>query len=97
MAASAVPRLEQIDIHSLHCRLGHISADAIRSLVRNNAIEGVQLFDDGSPIICNSCQYAKLTRKAIRSEREAPPARHFGDEVHSDLWGPSPIFSLGGR
>ena len=87
--------VEQVDMHTLHCRLGHISADAIRSLICNHAIDGVQLVDDGSQIVCDSCEYAKLTRKPIRSERVAPPAKHFGAEVHTDLWGPSPISSLG--
>jgi transposase InsO family protein len=89
--------VEQVDIHTLHRHLGHIAADAIRSLIRNNAIEGIQLIDDGSPIICDSCEYAKLTRKPIRSERTAPPAKNFGAEIHTDLWGPSPVNSLGGR
>ena len=35
--------------------------------------------------------------KPIRSECVAPPAKHFGAEVHTDLWGPSPISSLGRR
>ena len=96
-AAYNASALEQVDIHSLHRRLGHISADSIRSLIRNNAITGIQLIDDGSPIICDSCEYARMTRKPIRSERVAPPAQQFGAEIHSDLWGPSPVTSLGGR
>ena len=89
--------VEKVDMHTLHRRLGHIPSDAIRSLIRNHAIDGIELIDDGSQIICDSCEYAKLTRKSIRSERVAPPAKHFGAEIHTDLWGPSPISSLGGR
>jgi transposase InsO family protein len=33
----------------------------------------------------------------IHKEREAPLADTFGAEVHTDLWGPSPVPSLGGR
>jgi hypothetical protein len=33
----------------------------------------------------------------IRKEREAAPAQGFGKEIHTDLWGPSPTNSLGGR
>jgi hypothetical protein len=53
--------VEQVNIHTLHRRLGHISADTICSLIRNNAITGIQLIDDGSSIICDSCEYAKTT------------------------------------
>ena len=95
-AAIDTTPVEQIDIHTLHQRLGHIAADTIRALVRNHAIDGIELIDDGSPIICDSCEYAKMTRKVILKERKAPPAKRFGDEIHTDLWGPSPINSLGG-
>jgi hypothetical protein len=88
--------VEHIDIHTLHRRLGHITADAIRALISNSAITGIRIIDDGSPIICNSCEYAKLTRKLIKSKRSAPPANQFGEEIHSDVWGPSPTNSLGG-
>jgi hypothetical protein len=95
-AANTSP-VERVDIHTLHRRLGHISATAIRSLVRHHAISGIELIDHGSPIICDSCKYAKMTRKVILKERVAPPAKRFGDEIHTDLWGPSPVNSLGGR
>jgi hypothetical protein len=34
---------------------------------------------------------------AIKPERQAPPATSFGEEVHSDVWGPSPDNSIGGK
>ena len=95
-AASATASV-QVDIHTLHQHLSHISTDAIRNLIRYNAIDGIKLIDGGSPIICKSCEYAKLTRKPIKSERSTPLAKQFGDEVHTDLWGPSVSASLGGR
>jgi len=66
-------------------------------LIFTNAITGVQLVDNPSaPFTCDSCDYAKLTRKPIRKERQAPLAKVFGDEVHTDVWGPAPVQSLGG-
>ena len=96
-AAADTAPVERIDMHTLHRCLSHIAADAIRALMRNHAITGIDLIDDGSPIICDSCEYAKMTRKVILKECKAPPAKRFGDEIHTDLWGPSPINSLGGR
>jgi transposase InsO family protein len=29
--------------------------------------------------------------------RISPPAQHFGDEIHTDVWGPSPIATCQGR
>ena len=38
-----------------------------------------------------------MTRKSIKSEQSAPPAKHFRDEIHTNLWGPSRTPSLRGR
>src|SRR5579863_10203288 len=81
----------------LHRCLAHIAPDAIRNMVQSGAIEGIQLIDNGSTLICKACEQAKATCKEIRKEHKAPLADAFGDEVHSDLWGLSPIPSLGER
>ena len=94
---AAVTPDESVDILTLHRRLGHSSPDAIRALFKAKAITGIQLHDDLPPFSCDSCEYAKMTRKAIRKEREAPPAQAFAEEIHTDVWGPSPTDSLGGR
>jgi hypothetical protein len=95
-AASATAN-EVIDIRTLHRRLGHVAVDTIRALVCTQAIQGVSLTDDGQPLYCESCEYAKATWKPIKKEHEAAQASAFGIEVHTDLWGPSPIQTLGGR
>jgi hypothetical protein len=97
LTAASANAIEQVNIHTLHQRLGHISADAIHNLIHHGAITGIKLVDDGSLIICQSCEYAKMTRKSIKSEQSAPPAKHFRDEIYSNLWGPSRTASLGGR
>ena len=95
MANAAV---EQVYIHTLHRQLRHVSFDMIRNLVRTNAVTGLQIIDDGSPFSCDSCAYAKMTRKNICKEHRAPLATAFGDEIHTDVWGgPSTLLSLGGR
>ena len=64
--------------------------------MKSGAIEGIQLIDNGSAIICNLCDYAKTTCKPIQKEGDTPLANAFGAEVHTDLWGPLPTPSLGG-
>ena len=88
---------EPVDILMLHHRLGHISVNAIRALIHAGFITGIQLIDDFPPFICNSCEYAKTTQKAIHKEHKAPQAQAFGNEVHTDVWGLSPNLSLRGR
>ena len=87
---------EVIDIRTLHRRLGHVAASTIRVLVRSQAIQGISLIDDGQPLYCESCEYAKATRKVIEKERQGAQASAFGIEIHTDLW-TSPSPSLGGR
>src|SRR6266403_2546778 len=60
---TAAATAESVDILMIHQRLGHISVDTIRSLVCTNAVTGLQLIDSAtsSPLVCNSCDYAKVT------------------------------------
>jgi hypothetical protein len=96
-AYAASVAAEVIDVTVLHRQLGHIAADTVRSLVRSQAILGVSLIDNGQPIYCESCEYTKATRKPIKKEREGALAKNFGEEIHTDLWGPSQLQTLGGR
>ncbi len=94
---AAIVLEERIDLKMLHRHLAHIAPDAIRKMVRDRVIEGIDLVDDGSVFICEACKQAKATRKEIRKERVTPLADAFGGEVHTDLWGPALTPSLGGR
>ncbi len=58
---------------------------------------GLQLIDPNAQIDCNSCEFAKSTCKIIQKKTETPRAQAFGDKIHTDLWGPVPISSLGGH
>ena len=47
------------------------------------------------PFTRDSCEYAKTMLKPIRKERAAPSAQAFGNEIHTDVWEPSPTSGLG--
>jgi hypothetical protein len=96
VCAAATPE-EHIDLVMLHQCLAHIGPNAIWKMVKSNVIEGIELVDDGSTLICEACEQAKAMCKQICKECEAPLVDTFGAEVHTDLWGPSPVPSLGGR
>ena len=44
---------------------------------------------------CVSCEYGKATCKPIKKSCEKPRASKFGDEIHSNVWGPSPVRTPG--
>ena len=66
--AAATAMLEHADMLTLHQCLGHIAPNTIRALIKSGAIEGIQLIDDGSALICDLCEHAKTTCKAVRKE-----------------------------
>jgi len=78
--------------------MGHISAGVAHRLVENGLVTGVHLEPSSSgDYFCESCVYAKATRKPVPKAREGERATKFGDEVYSDLWGPAPVETKGGR
>ena len=81
---------EQLTLEQLHRRMGHISPIITKKLVENNFVMGVRLEStpSGDPFFCESCVYAKATRKVIPKVREGEQAKVFAGEVHSNLWGP---------
>src|SRR5262249_35725761 len=86
----AINRVDRISLDELHCQMGHISPKAAMRLVDEGIIEGIELMSRQEKS-CDSCAYAKSTRKPIKKERSKPRAQSIGDEIHSDLWGPAPI------
>jgi len=98
-ADSANATTEAITIDQFHRRMGHISPLITKKLVDNKLVTGVCLAEtpSGDPFFCESCVYVKATRKSVVKEREGNRAEEFGAEVHSDLWGPAPVATKGGK
>ena len=96
VAAVVLP--EVVSIEKLHRVMGHIAPEAAKTSVTKGLVEGFKLDDSSKmPGTCDSCEYGKAHRKPIKKEREALRAGKIGEEVHSDVWGPSPIQTIGGR
>jgi hypothetical protein len=79
--------------------MGHIAPETARKLVTNGLVTGVKLevLPSANPFFCESCVYAKATRKPVPKARDGSRASSFGDEVHSDLWGPAPVATKAGK
>ena len=88
---------ETLTIDELHRRLAHVAPAAIKKAVEKGWITGVKLDDTKEARPCESCEYAKMTRKAIKLTRERPRSTKFGQEVHSDVWGPALTETKGRR
>src|SRR5271168_2200857 len=85
---------EVLSIDELHHRLGHVAHERAKLLIRKGLVEGVELDMESRPTICESCEWAKSERKAIRKVRDEKRTGGIGEEIHSDLWGPAPVESI---
>ena len=93
----SVNAVETLTVMELHRRLGHIAASSARKLVTSGAVTGVKLDPTSKEGPCDACLFARATRHPIPSVRVSPPAKNFGDEVHTDVWGPSRTPTRQGR
>ena len=72
--------------------------EVAKALVEKGLVEGFKLDTSSEmPKLCDACEYGKAHRKPIKKECEAQKAVKIGDEVHSDVWGLSPVQTMGGR
>ena len=95
---SANSAVEGITLDQLHRHMGHISPAIAKKLVSQGFVTGVKLVSTpDAEFFCESCVYAKATRKPVPKTCKGERAKKFGEEVHSDLWGPAPIETKGGR
>lgn len=53
-------------IDELHRHLGHIAHDAVKKLVDNGLVKGIELDLESKPTFCSSCKWGKGHRKAIQ-------------------------------
>jgi hypothetical protein len=75
----------------LHHHLSYIAPLSAHKLVQNGAIIRIELDPDLQKADYDACIYAQATRLPVPKVRISPSAQHFGDEIHTDVWGPSPI------
>jgi len=64
---------EFLSMQEIHMRLAHMAPDTIQKMIRNGTITGMSLDPSNSTMdACDSCEYAKATRKAIGKVRDPP-------------------------
>ena len=90
---------EKLTLNQFHCHMGHILLGVTHHLVNNSFVTSVcqEPKSSGEPFFCESCMYAKATRKPVPKACKGKHATKFGDEVYSDLWGLAPVEMKGGR
>nr|POF25368.1 retrovirus-related pol polyprotein from transposon tnt 1-94 [Quercus suber] len=81
-----------IDISLWHRRLGHMSEKGMKMLLSKGKLPELKSIDFD---ICESCILGKQKKVSFLKTGRTPKAEKL-ELVHTDLWGPSPVASLGG-
>ena len=96
-ALDSANAVEPISAMELHQHFGHITVSSARKLVTSSAIKGVELDPDIPDADCEACIFACAAALPVSKVRIGPPAQNFGDEVHTDVWGPAQVATCQGR
>jgi transposase InsO family protein len=96
-ALDSANAVEPVLVMELHRCLGHIALESVRSLVESGAIVGVELDPDSQIEDCAICKKAKATCLPLGKIKINHTAKSFGDEIHTDVWGPVPSLTCQGH
>jgi hypothetical protein len=87
---------KEISINDFHRRMGHVNHEDLRQMVEKGMVTGVELNTSSKAEFCETCVKSKATRKPFPKETKTE-YKTYGDKVVSDVWGPAPVKSLGGK
>jgi hypothetical protein len=58
--------------------------------VQDGFVTGIALDPNSQEEHCEACLYSWATSQPVPKVRISPQAEAFGEEIHTDVWGPSP-------
>ena len=85
--------VETVTVMELHRCMGHIVPASACALVEKGLVSGIKLDPDSREAPCNACIFARATHKPIPKARVGLQSLRFREEIHTDVWGPSPVTS----
>lgn len=77
-----------------HVRLGHINQEDLKYMAKEEMLQGLKPLT-GNLDTCIPCKLSKSTRQPFKKTNHIRSSEVL-ELVHSDVWGPSPVVSLGG-
>jgi len=75
----------------LHHHMGHIAVASARKLVESRAITRVELDPNSQEHNCDASIFAHATCLPVPKVCISLLAQRFGDEIHTNVWGPASI------
>jgi hypothetical protein len=89
----SINKAEELSALEWHNRLGHISEQKLKELVKNNAADNIKI-KGGMTFTCKICDLANMKRKKFKIRNRN--STEVGEIIHSDLSGRFSTKSLGG-
>jgi hypothetical protein len=86
---------QKLTIADLHRKLGHVSQEGLLAAIKKGLVTGVNVDLMSQPEFCEVCVKAKSVQKPFPKESTSH-ALTYGEMVHTDLWGPVQMTSIGG-
>ena len=83
--------VEVVSVMELHRCMGHIAPMSTHKLVQEGLITGITLDPNSPEEHCKACIYTRATRQPVLKQRISKQAKQFGEEIHTDMWGPAPV------
>ena len=84
-------------VDKLHRKMSHISPVAIKWLVEQKTILGLELDMKSKPTFCPTCAKAKPMHKLIPQEWVQYVSHVLRNKIHLDVWGPASPWSYNGK
>ena len=89
--------VEVVSVMELHRRMGHIAPSSARKLVEDSLVTGLALDLNLWEEHCEVCIFMRATHQSVPKLQVSEQAHQFGDEIHTDVWGPAPVATRHGR
>ncbi len=83
--------IEIVTVMELHQCMGHITPASMCKLVEAGLVTGITLNLSSQEEHCEVCIFMHATRKSVPKLRVSDQAQCFGDKIHTDVWGPTPV------
>ena len=79
-----------------HQRLGHLNETQLREMISQDMVKGIELSKSAELSFCEKCVEGKISRKGFKPSGKIHSTRKL-QRVHSDVCGPMPTDSIGGK
>jgi len=84
----------KMSLMQLHQCMEHISFAAMKAMITKGMVEGIEITSSPDNTFCETCVKAKITQQPFPDQLNSRAIK-YGERIHTDVWGPAKVQSLG--